>query len=163
MTESKTENYLEILKSFRYAMLTTRNDTGLRSRPMAVAEVNEDDGSVWFLTSIDSGKLDEITEHPEVNLSFQDGTRFLSITGTTIVSRSRERRDELWSPAHTVWFPEGKDDPSLLVLGVLPGKAEYWDNSGVKGIRVIFELGKSVVTGETPEFDEQVNAKISFS
>lgn len=163
MTESKTENYLEILKSFRYAMLTTRNDTGLRSRPMAVAEVNEDDGSVWFLTSIDSGKLDEITEHPEVNLSFQDGTRFLSITGTTVVSRSRERRDELWSPAYTVWFPEGKDDPSLLVLGVLPGKAEYWDNSGVKGIRVIFELGKSVVTGETPEFDEQVNAKISFS
>lgn len=163
MPTTNIDEYLEIIESFDNAMLVTRSGSQLRSRPMAIANVRKEDGSVWFLTSIDTGKLEEITEHPEANLALQKGMRFLSITGTTVTTRDRAKRDELWSPAFSVWFPEGKDDPSLLVLGVIPVVAEYWDHSSVKGAKILFELGKTALTGDAPEFDEKVHQKIDFS
>ena len=161
MATSDIQNYLDILRTFDNAMLVTRNGNQLRSRPMAIADV-EDDGSVWFLTSVDSGKLAEITEHPDANVALQDGQRFLSISGKTMCTRDRSRRKELWSPAYSVWFPEGVEDPSLTVLAIQPTMAEYWDNSGINGMQVLFELGKSLVTDEQPQFDDAVHRKVDF-
>ncbi len=161
MDKADLDHYMEILNSFSTAMLVTRRDRELRSRPMAIAEVSED-GAIWFLTSIESGKLEEITDEPFVNLSMQDESSYLSVSGTVMATRDREKVEELWSAADKIWFPEGKDDPSIIVMEVVPTYAEYWDHSGVEGIKSIFEIGKSLVTGEQPEFDDGVHQKLNF-
>lgn len=162
MDKADMDHYMEILNSFGTAMLVTRRDRELRSRPMAIAEVS-DDGRIWFLTSIESGKLEEITDEPFVNLSMQDESSYLSISGAVTATRDREKVEELWSAADKLWFPEGKDDPSIIVMQVVPTYAEYWDHSGVEGLKTIFEMGKSLVTGDEPEFDDSVHQKLPFA
>jgi general stress protein 26 len=161
VNKSGLKQYVEVLKSFDTAMLVTFRGPELRSRPMAIADYSSD-GRIWFLTSIESSKLDELTETPNVNVSMQASSRFLSISGTTKATRDPARVTELWSPAYNAWFSDGKNDPDIIVLEVVPTYAEYWDNSGIEGVKTWFELGKSVVTGEEPEFDETVHQKVDF-
>jgi len=161
VNQSDLDKYLEIVENFDSAMLVTQRGSELRARPMAIARCSKR-GRLSFLTSIESGKLDEITDEPFVNLSMQGDSQFMSISGTAVVSREREKVDELWSPTYRVWFPDGKDDPTVTVLEVVPTYAEYWDNSGVEGVKSLLEIGKAAIAGETPEFDDDVHEKIEF-
>jgi general stress protein 26 len=86
MDEEQMREFVDVLKSFDHAMLVTQRETKLRSRPMAVAD-RTDDGRVWFIASVDSEKLAEMTEHPEVNVAMQADSRFLSISGTVRATR----------------------------------------------------------------------------
>jgi general stress protein 26 len=95
MEKSDLENYLEILKSFDTAMLVTLRGEEVRSRPMAVADTSPD-GRIRFLTSIESGKLEEITDSPMVNVSMQSNSKFLSISGTAVATRDPDMIDKLW-------------------------------------------------------------------
>jgi general stress protein 26 len=161
MEKSDLENYLEILKSFDTAMLVTLRGEEVRSRPMAVADTSPD-GRIRFLTSIESGKLEEITDSPMVNVSMQSNSKFLSISGTAVATRDPDMIDKLWSATDNAWFPEGKDDPTVIVLEIVPTYAEYWDRSGIEGVKAFLELGKSVVTQEQPKFDDEVHQKLDF-
>ena len=161
MDNEKLEKYLALAKEFRNAMLVTQRGSELRSRPMVIADVTND-GRLWFLTGVDSGKVDELTEEPFVNVAMQSGESFLSISGTAVVLRDRNRLDELWSPAYGIWFPDGKDDPSLAVAYVAPTYVEYWDSSGKEVIETMLELGKAAVTGEEPSFSRDVHGKLDL-
>lgn len=161
MSNSDLETYLEKLEDFDSAMLVTRRGSELRARPMAIASVT-DAGRLAFLTSIDSGKVEEITDDPRVNLALQNGSRFMSISGNVMTSRDRARIDALWSATYEPWFPKGKNDPTVTVLEVIPTYAEYWDNSGVQAIEALFQLGKAVLSDETPDFSDDAHDKIDF-
>jgi len=161
MQRTDLENYLGVLESFDTAMLVTRRGNGIRSRPMAIAD-RSPDGRLWFLTSMESGILKELTDEPQVNLSLQSDAKFLSISGAAAATRDPQKVQELWSVAYNVWFPEGKDDPDVIVLEIVPTYAEYWDSSGAKGVGALFNLGKSVVTGDTPQFDFGAHQKLDF-
>lgn len=50
-----------------------------------------------------------------------------------------------------VWFPAGKDDPSLAIVEVTPHEAEYWDQSSALGIKYFLEMVKAYATRTTPE------------
>ena len=43
----------------------------------------------------------------------------------------------LWKPALKVWFPEGFNDPDLVLLRVKPVSAEYWDSSTHKFVQFL--------------------------
>jgi general stress protein 26 len=161
MSHSDLENYLKRLKDFDSAMLVTRRGAELRARPMAIAECSED-GRVSFLTSIESDKIGEITDESIVNLALQNASQFMSISGNVLISRETSKIDKLWSASYQPWFPEGKNDPTITVLIVVPTYAEYWDMSGGGGIKALFELGKAAIGGETPKFDDDVHKKIDF-
>jgi general stress protein 26 len=161
MEHSELDKFHEIFEAFDTAMLVTKRGEELRSRPMAIADRAED-GRTWFLTSVDSGKLDELTEFPFVNVVMQAEARFLSISGTAIASREPGKLDELWSAIDNVWFEKGRDDPSLIFIEVVPTYAEYWDRSGLNAIRFLFELGISGVTGDRPELGDEAHRKIDF-
>ena len=58
MTTASNDKLRELLDDFDAAMLVTRRPDGsLRSRPMAVADLDAD-GTLWFLTQADSGKME---------------------------------------------------------------------------------------------------------
>ena len=160
MDEQHLERFIDLLKTFDTAMLVTRRGGELRSRPMAIADRTAD-GRVWFITSIDSAKLGELTEHPEVNVAMQAKSKFLSISGTFRATRDREKIDELWGVSDEVWFEKGKDDPALVLLEIVPTYAEYWDRSGAQSVSFMFAAAKSAITGETPE-QEGMHGKVDF-
>lgn len=158
----RLEKLVELLAEFDRAMLVTRSQDGeLRSRPMAIADCT-DTARLWFMTSNKSGKLEELDDYPQVNIALQDGSHYVSISGTARVTRDRQRIEDLWSAAHNAWF-DGPDDPSLVLLEVVPTTAEYWDNSGLEGIKVLWEGAKAALTGERADYDhDDIHAKVRF-
>src|SRR5687767_14631766 len=123
----------QILSHFDTAMLVTRaQDGAMHARPMAIAK-REASGDLWFATSIDSPKIDELELENRVCASMQSENRFLTISGRAEIVRDRARIDELWQSAWKAWFPNGKDDPNLVLLKLSATEAEYWDQHGAKG------------------------------
>jgi general stress protein 26 len=161
MNEKELKEFTDILRSFDTAMLVTQRDRELRSRPMVIADTTND-GRVWFITSIDSAKLDELTENPNVNVAMQAGARYLSISGAVRATRDPQKVDELWNVSHSVWFSHGRNDPTLVLLEVVPTYVEYWDRSGVEAIKFMFASARSTLTGETLDDDEGVHGKVDF-
>lgn len=156
------EHIYDLVKDFRTAMLVTKDAAGkLHARPMSVAELRAD-ADAYFATSIDSPKIAEIEADPEAMITFQDGSQFAFISGHARVVRDRALIDRLWSETWRVWFPGGKDDPSLCLLKLEAREGEYWDNSGTKGLRYIFEGVKAIFQKERPETHETQHAKVKL-
>ena len=146
--EDVQKKLVEVLKSFDNVMVaTTAEDGTVHARPMAVAEV-DDQGVMWFVTAIESGKVDETKKDERALVTGQKGNLFVSLSGTMGIVRDRQRIEALWKPAWKVWFPNGKEDPSITLMRLTPETGEYWDNQGVKGVKYLFEAAKALVTGE---------------
>jgi general stress protein 26 len=73
------------------------------------------------------GLARELEADPRVNVCMQDKRRFVSVTGVARLMRDRALIDKLWSEAWRIWFPKGKDDPSLCIPIIEPGEAADWD------------------------------------
>ena len=139
----------ELLGKFNTAMVVTRTADGdLRARPMTFA--GERDGRLYFATNADSPKVAELESDPRIAITMQDRFRYVSVSGSGEVSADRGLIDQLWQESWRVWFPEGKDDPALRVLSVKPVAAEYWDQSGARGVKHLVEMVKAYATGTTP-------------
>lgn len=153
----------DLLENFSTAMLITRSgDRSIHGRPMSVAEISED-GDLCFATSLDSGKLRDIELDPDVTLIFQGDSVYISLQGTAHPSTDPALIDRLWSEAWRVWFPEGKDDPSLVILKIEPLDAEYWDNSGREGISYAMTALKACIKGKRPsDTDTAQHAKVAM-
>jgi general stress protein 26 len=152
--DEKRERLTRLLSLFDTAMLVTRTGGGgMRARPLSIAEAH-DDGAMYFSTAIDSPKVEELEADPHVNVVMQDGRRFVSLSGTAHVVRDRSVIERLWRPSWKLWFPQGKDDPSLCLLRIDPIEAAYWDMTGTTGIRYAFEMAKAYVKGGRPPSDD---------
>jgi len=152
----KRERLRKLIAEFDTAMLVTHGPDGLRSRPLAIAKQGHDpaDEVLYFSTAIDSGKVADLQSHAEVNVSMQDKRQFISLSGRARVTRDRALIDRLWAEDWKIWFPQGKDDPSLSILIVEPREAAYWDMSGGAGLKYLFESAKAYVTGSRPPSDD---------
>ena len=155
MTEESPRQHLyELIEDFSNAMLVTRgSDGGMHARPIAVAKV-EDDGEIFFSTGIDTPKVAEIEADPQVLVTFQGKSTFATVRGRARVLRNKALIDKLWSESWRVWFPGGKDDPTLCLLAVAPLDGELWDASGLNGIRYAFDAAKAYLTGTRPDRDD---------
>src|SRR5512140_814328 len=110
----------ELLKGIHVAMLVTRSGDGtLRARPMATQDA-EFDGTLWFFSAQHSSKVSELAQSPEVGLVYGDpsGHRYVSLSGRAEVVRDPERARALWNPLYREWFPQGLEDPELVLLKV---------------------------------------------
>ncbi len=138
----------DLIKAVQVAMLTTIDWGVLRSRPMQTQEA-EFDGDLWFFTSTDTHKTDEIEKDRRVNVSYAapDSNTYVSVSGTAALVNDKEKIEELWKPIYKAWFPKGLDDPTLILLKVSVEQAEYWDSSSSTIVQVVGFV-KALVTGE---------------
>jgi general stress protein 26 len=144
----------ELIGHFHAAMLVTHAEDGsLRARPLSLAKIH-DDGVLFFATCIASPKVAELERSPTVAVTLQDSRRYVSIGGTARITRDRALIDRLWSETWKLWFPRGKEDPDLCIVEVTPRQAEYWDQSGLAGVKFILEAAKAYATGTKPESGE---------
>lgn len=158
-TNVEEKHLHELLESFDTAMLITRHDEGHHARPMAVAAVEGGD-CVWFIMSVDSPKAAEIRADPRVSATFQAGRRFVALSGIAEIVHDRAKIHALWKDTWRVWFPHGKDDPSLALIRVSVDDAELWDHAGARGVKYAFEAVKSVLAGARPSPLEAQHARI---
>jgi len=150
----------DLIKEVQIAMLTTIDGGVLRSRPMQTQEA-EFDGDLWFFTSTDTHKTDEIEKDNRVNVAYalpSDNT-YVSVSGTASLVNDKEKIEELWNPILKAWFPKGLDDPTLILLKVSVEQAEYWDSSSSTVVQVVGFV-KALVTGERADGGD--HGKINF-
>jgi len=124
------EKIAALAKGMNFAMLTTVDEDGaFVTRPMALQDTDFS-GDLWFLSSRDSRKVAHLQANPHVGVSLSSRDVWISINGTGEVVEDRQKAAELWSPQMDGWFPQGADDPSVVVIRVDGETAEYWDTPG---------------------------------
>ncbi len=154
----------EMIKDVKVAMFTTIDQDGMiRSRPLSTLDTDAQEGvaELWFFSSGNAPKIDEIAEDQHVNLSYADPVhrRFVSVSGTATACRDLEMIRRLWKPVHKAWFPQGISDPTLNVIHVRIVKAEYWDAPS-SGIVNAFGIAKAIILGETYEPGENEKLRL---
>lgn len=149
------EKIWTLLGEFNTAMLVTVDGKSIiRARPMAIAGIDKG-RKIWFITAADTAKLHEISERTRVGVVCQKGhALFLSLSGDATLMRDPAKVAELWSESFRIWFPDGKEDPNIVLIAVQPTRAEYWDNSGLQGIQYLWDAAAAYLTGTTPKSRE---------
>ena len=149
-----------LTKDIKFCMLTTVDETGvLRSRPMTIQQM-EVNGDIWMLIGKNTGAAAAVAHNDYVNASFANncGDVAVSVYGRAKLLVDRKKMDELWEPIHQIRFPQGIDDPNLLLLKIEVESAEHWDARH----RVLWTLFKRIkpphaVTFPVPAEHENAN------
>ncbi len=159
----KLEDLYALIEGIEIAMFTTRRADGhLVSRPMAT-QTQAEGSDLWFVTDIDTHKLDELDNDPHVNLAYyKDRTReWVSVSGTATVSQDRRAIRELYQPDWKAWFGDqggardgGPDDPRMALILVDVHTASYLVVNKPQPV-VLFEVAKAMVTGNPPKLGEE--------
>ncbi|WP_419730005.1 pyridoxamine 5'-phosphate oxidase family protein [Lichenicola sp.] len=160
MDQDQIDKLWEMMKSTKFAMLTTEDGDDLRARPMAASQ-DSFDGTLWFFTSASSHKVDEVGSDHRVGVTYADPklANYVSMSGKATLVQDRATIDAHWSEILTTWFPNGKDDPDVALLRIEVTKAEYWDAPNSKMVHAYGYL-KAKLTGTPPAGGE--NKKVSL-
>ena len=99
----------DLMKTIGFAMLVTRDGDKLRARPMS-AYLDRDTNTIFFLTDARRHKDEEIERNPSINLSFADagGQKYVSLTGTAVVSNDRAKIRELFTTTAKAWWDNAR-------------------------------------------------------
>ena len=160
--QKQLHDLYSLIEKIETAMLTTRRPDGrLVSRPMSTQKRNPI-ADLWFVTDIESNKLDELEHDPHVNVGYFD-TRtweWVSVSGIASISTDRRRIRSLYQPDWKAWFGEidevrdgGPDDPRLALILVDADTVIYMKREKSKPM-VLFEVAKGMVTGSKPDIGE---------
>jgi len=157
--EKKLDDLYELIDGIDIAMLTTHAlDGSLVSRPLQTQE-RTDDVDLWFMTSTDTHKVEELQANPEVNVSYyKDGSReWVSVSGRARVTQDRKRIRELYKPDWKAWLEDqggerdgGPDDPRIALIVVEPQTVAYMKTNQPRVV-AMFKVMKALATGEPPK------------
>jgi general stress protein 26 len=126
--QEKIKALIKMARNTCFFCTNIKTGEAFSTRPMSVQKI-DDDGTLWFLSPIDSDKNEHLLHDPAVQLLFKgsDHSDFLSLYGNAVVGRDEQKIEELWEPALKTWFTEGKDDPRITVVQFTPEHGYYWD------------------------------------
>jgi len=159
----KLKDLYDLIEGIEIAMFTTRRPDGqLVSRPMAT-QTQAEGTDLWFVTDIESHKLDELEFDPHVNLAYyKDRTReWVSVSGTATISQDRQAIRELYQKDWRAWFGDqggerdgGPEDPRLALVLVDVQSVVYLKVTKPAPV-VLFEVAKGMLTGTPPKVGAQ--------
>ena len=160
--ESSKDKLYEQIRDLEVAMMTTRRADGhLVSRAMATQKPAPG-ADLWFVTSSETHKLEELEADPHVNLAYyKDSSReWVSVSGIARISRDRGTIGLLYEKDWKIWFGEEgdprhgtPDDPRMVLIGVDVHSAVFLVQDKPRPL-VLFELIKGLATGEPAELGE---------
>jgi len=160
--KEELKNFYEMIDDLEIAMMTTRAPDGrLVSRAMA-NQKRAPGADLWFVTSEDTEKVEELEDEPNVNLAYyKDRTReWISVSGMATISRDRDTIRQLYAPDWKAWFATGddpragtEDDPRIVPIGVDVLSATYFEVTKPQPV-VLYELVKAWVKGDPPDIGE---------
>ncbi len=160
--QQKLDDLYELIDGIEVAMMTTRRPDGhLVSRAMQTQE-RRAHADLWFVTNVESQKLEELAHDPHVNLAYyKDRTReWVSVSGTAILTRDRDLVHGLYKPDWKAWFADqggerdgGPDDPRIALILVTAHSVVYAkkDRPALFGA---FEIARAMVGGPAPKVQD---------
>jgi general stress protein 26 len=123
-----------LLAKLDICMLTSRaGDGALHGRPMSNNGDVEYDGDSWFFAPADGRMVHEIEAEPQVELAFIDSANatWINLEGeATVVHDDHERKRALWQKDLERWFPNGPDDPGVVLIKVRARHIDAWSKEG---------------------------------
>jgi len=136
--EAKLWDHLE---SDRTIMLGLVGDTAGHSRPMTALLDKQTPGVVWFFTATDNVLAQQAAAPTAAFGAFSSKGHdlFATLSGTVQTVLDRDVIDRLWNPFIAAWYPDGKNDPKLILLRFVPDEAEIWlnEHSLVAGLKIL--------------------------
>ena len=130
----------------------------LTSRPMTLQEV-EFDRDLWFFAERSSHPVAHIAAQPQVNVGIGSGGTWVSLTGHAVIVDDLAKKKELWNSGVEAWFPNGPDDPDVVLIKIDGDSAEYWDSPGGR-LATAFSFVKAKATGQ--RIDAGENEKVTL-
>jgi len=162
MAKGELDELYELIEDMEIAILTTRRADGrLVSRPMDTQDV-DDQFDLWFMTTNETEKLDELEQDPNVNVAYYDADSYewVSVSGRARPVRDRDAIHRLYDASWKVWLEDkgderdgGPDDPRIVLIEVEVDSVVYMKRKASKP-RAAFEIVKGFVTGERPDLGE---------
>ena len=160
--EKKLDDLYALIDGIEVAMFTTRRaDGSLVSRPMQVQERTAGT-DLWFMTNVESHKLEELAYDRHVNLGFyRDRTReWVSVSGTAVLTQDRQVIHEMYKPDWRAWLGDqggardgGPDDPRIALVLIEAHSVIYSKQDRPTPI-VLFQIAKAMVTGTPPKVSD---------
>ena len=157
--EKKLDDLYELIDGIEIAMLTTRRADGhLVSRPMQTQE-RESGPDLWFMTNVETHKLDDLMNDPHVNLAYYNSSsrEWVSVSGLATVTTDRDLIRELYKPDWKAWLGDdggdrdgSADDPRIALILVDAESVTYMKVTKPKPV-VLFEVARAMVTGSPPK------------
>jgi len=145
-TDKKLKELYALIDGIHVCMFTTRRTDGfLVSRPMEVQKHYEG-VDLWFVTSIESEKLSELSSDNHCNLSFyKPSGDWVSVSGLARIIQDKARAQQLYSPEWKTIFPDlgdgvhngSIDDPRIALIDVEVHSASYAKNPKAKPVVLI--------------------------
>ena len=158
-TEKKLDDLYDLIDGIEVAMFTTRRADGqLVSRPMQTQE-RENGVDLWFMTNVETHKLDDLMADPHVNLAYyKDKSReWVSVSGIATVSTDRDLVRELYKADWRAWLGDeggerdgSENDPRIALILVDAQSVTYMKVTKPRPV-VLFEVAKAMVTGSPPD------------
>ena len=146
-----------LIQEFDTAMMTTLGRDGhMHSRPMATQKP-QPDSPIWFVTAMETAKIEDLEKDPRVNLAYYNpGNRaWVSLAGHVRLDQNKARIKQLWQEDWKIWFPDGPEQPGLVLIHVIPDTATYWEPEHGR-IGTMVEMAKAYVNGEEPKINEPI-------
>ncbi len=84
---------------------------------------------------------------------------YVSVSGQAERVVDREKIKAMWNAGVQAWYPNGPNDPHVVLIRVVSHTAEYWDSSS-SGMVQLFNMAKAVLTGTTPDDGEHGRLKL---
>ncbi len=156
--DAELQKLKSLIDGIEVAMLTSLDDEGLlRARPMGTVEAPFD-GTLWFFARASAGKTGDIAHDARVGVTYASRHRhaYVSLSGRARVIRDREEIAARWRSSYETWFPEGKDDPDLVLIAVTVEAAEYWDVSAVP----TWSWVESTLSGAPPRSEDHTRIEL---
>src|SRR5918911_3118770 len=139
-----------LLAGMEIGFLTTIDAEGtFHSRPMQLQR-HDPDGTLWFATSLDSRKCEDLHANPRCCVAFLKNSKYVSISGSAHLVKDERMIRILWTPAWRGWFPGGPKEPDLVLLRIVPEHVEYVDPRGGR-LRSLVTRVKNALTGSRTE------------
>ena len=125
------------MRDLDICILSTRADGRLEARPMSNNGQVEWDGDTWFFANRDSAKVQQIEADPAVSLGYvatERGTWVAIEAEAEIVDDAAEKR-ERWFKDLEQWFPEGPEDPGVVLIRAAATRVRAWGKDGELDVR----------------------------
>ncbi len=146
---------ISIVQDIEVAMLVSN----LGSKPLSAVPMNtkkvDDEGNIWFLSSLNSDHSQDIIKDADVQLLYSDNSNmvFISIYGEALINTEKTRLEKLYTKVDDTWF-NGVDDPNLTAIQIIPKEAYYWDTKKNKFVS-FFNIGLAATTKSKKDTGEK--------
>ncbi len=137
------------LKNQRAGMLGLENNR-LHMQPMTPYP-DQAANRIYFIVSSDTELVGALPKADRACFTFQtpDESFYACITGPISISEDGEKLDELWSIVAAAFFEEGRDDPKVTLLEMVPENAAVWTTDADS-----FQFGVEIARAAAGEKDE---------